>query len=140
MGGAFMDCNNLFCQLSNYTKREVCSMTIFNLTFRDDLQTAFDLISHMLQPSGPSADPITFCKLRGAMKERSDLGLSVTLIKGEDGVAKCFCVTLIRNPKDPYDPEPPVPATAEMVQPIPNLQMSKAPGSAIDQTPRYTAG
>jgi len=141
MGGAFMDCNHLFCQLSNYNKREVCSMTIFNLTFRDDLQTAFDLISHMLQPSGPSAgEPATSCKLRGVMKNRSDLGLSVNLIKGEDGVAKCFCVTLIVNPTGPYDPDRPVPATSEMVQPAPDVQMSKTQGPPIDQTPRYTTG
>jgi len=139
MGGAFVDCNKLFSQLSDYTKREVCSMTVFNLTFRDDLQTAFDIISHMLQPSGPSVgEPATSCKLRGSMKHRTDLGLSVTLIKGDDGVAKCFCVTLIRNPKDPYDPEKPVPATSEMIQPpTPDVQLSK---SQEDQSPRYTTG
>lgn len=135
-----MDCNKLFCQLSNFTKREICSMTIFNLTFRDDLQTAFDLISHMLQPAAPTSEPATSCKLRGSMKDRTDIGLSVTLIKGEDGVAKCFCVTLIRNPTDPYDPNRPVPATAEMIQSPQHGQASKSQGSTLDQTPRYTAG
>lgn len=140
MGGAFVDCNRLFSQLSDYTKREVCSMTIFNLTFRDDLQTAFDMISQMLQPSGPSSGEPTTCKLRGAMKHRTDLGLSVTLIKGEDGVAKCFCITLIHNPKGPYDPERPIPATSEMIQPTPDVQLSKSQESVIDQSPRYTTG
>jgi len=117
MGGAFIDCNQLFCQLSNYSKQEVCSMTIFNLTSRQDLQHAFDLISRMISPpvDGRQSAP-KLCVLRGAMKNRSDLGLSVTLIKGDDGIAKCFCVTLIKNPLSPFDPSKPNPASADMIQ------------------------
>merc|ERR1719157_471260 len=66
MGGAFIDCNGLFCQLSQYTKQEVCSMTVFNLTSRADLQHAFDLISQMIAPPlDPTAN--TACVLRGAL-------------------------------------------------------------------------
>jgi hypothetical protein len=117
MGGAFIDCNQLFCQLSQYSKQEVCSMTIFNLTSRQDLQVAFDLISKMISPppDGGTGNPPP-CVLRGAMKHRNDLGLSISLIKGSDGIAKCFSVTLIRNPASPYDPSRPIPATADFLR------------------------
>jgi hypothetical protein len=142
MGGAFIDSNKLFSQLSSYTKQEVCSMTIFNFTAREDLQHAFDLISQMLSaPTDPSGNQTAnACVLRGSMKNRTDLGLSVTLIKGEDGVAKCFCVTLIQNPSHPFDPNRPVPATSEFVQDASGLQVIKASVTGHDPTPRYTTG
>ena len=142
MGGAFIDCNKLFCQLSNYTKQEVCSMTIFNLTARQDLQHAFDLISQMLSaPTDASGNSSSNqCVLRGAMKNRTDLGLSVTLVKGEDGVAKCFCVTLINNPSSPFDSSRPVPANLDFLQTTPGMAQSKEAESKLDSTPAYTTG
>jgi hypothetical protein len=141
MGGAFIDCNKLFCDLSNYTKQEVCSMTVFNLTARQDLQPAFDLISQMLSAPADPSTTNTSCVLRGSLKHRNDLGLSVTLIKGEDGVAKCFCVTLIMNPVSPFDRSPPVPATIELVNPAQALPMNKGQSQAeLDPSPAYTAG
>ena len=136
MGGAFIDCNNLFCQLSNYTKQEVCSMTVFNLTSRLDLQHAFDLISRMISPplEGQGPQP---CVLRGSLKNRQDIGLSVALVKGEGGVSKCFCVTLIKNPASPFDTSPLVPATAEMI--IGTSPLSKEDGN-MNSSPAYTAG
>ena len=97
MGGAFIDCNELFCQLSQYTKQELCSMTIFNLTSREDLQNAFDIISSMISPATGNILPPKQCVLRGSMKSRDDLGLSVAIIRSDEGVAKCFCVTLIQG-------------------------------------------
>lgn len=136
MGGAFLDCNQLFCQLSNYTKQEVCSLTIFNLTARQDLQLAFDQISQLISP--PMDDkatrdrpkPVVF---RGAMKNRNDLGLNVSLVKGDDGVAKCFCVTLVKNPESPFDTSKPVPVSFDAV--------SSAPKEGnISTTPAFTSG
>ncbi len=140
MGGAFIDCNKLFCQLSDYTKQEICSMTIFNITSRQDLQHAFDLISQMLSsPSDNSGMSVSSsCILRGSLKNRNDLGLSVTLIKGDDSVAKCFCITLVVNPVSPYDTSRPMPATIEHIQALQtqkNLQ-----SSGLDQSPAYTTG
>lgn len=98
MGGAYVDCNDNFCKLSGYSKQEVCSMTIFNMTSRDDLQHAFDLISQMITPNleSPNQDESKSIILRGAMKDRNDLGLSISLIKGSQGIGRCFCVTLVR--------------------------------------------
>ncbi|KAL3903600.1 MAG: hypothetical protein SGARI_005302, partial [Bacillariaceae sp.] len=142
MGGAFIDCNKLFCQLANHSKQDICSMTVFNLTSRQDLQPAFDLISQMLSaPADPSTTTSTTCVLRGAFKHRSDLGLDVSLIKGEDGVAKCFCVTLILNPTSPFDTSRPVPATIELVglTPVMNNDTVKQSSQQMDQAPAYTA-
>ena len=138
MGGAFIDCNQLFCQLSNYSKQEVCGMTIFNLTSRQDLQHAFDLISQMISPptEGRTGNPKP-CLLRGAMKERQDLGLSVALIKGDDGIAKCFCVTLIKNPISPFDTGRPVPATADLISS--NTQPQQQPQTVLAQQPQPVA-
>jgi hypothetical protein len=145
MGGAFIDCNSLFCSLSNYSKQEVCAMTIFNLTSRADLQHAFDLISQMISPpvdgrsEGPENKP---CVLRGSMKDRDDLGLSVSLIKGDDNVAKCFCITLIKNPASSFDTSRPTPATADYIQQVPAMSQplkDGAPGN-LNSTPAYTTG
>ena len=141
MGGAFIDCNKLFCQIANYTKQEICSMTVFNLTARQDLQSAFDLISQMLSaPLDPTVTN-TSCVLRGALKHRTNIGLSVKLIKGSDGVAKCFCVTLITNPASPYDTSKPTPATfgghVGTGQILPGAKDSQA---GLNPSPAYTAG
>lgn len=143
MGGAFIDCNELFCQLASYTKQEICSMTIFNLTARQDLQHAFDLISQMLSSpmESPEGSSSNACILRGALKDRTDLGLSVTLIKGEDAVAKCFCVTLVVNPASPFDSARPQHATIEYVRSSVPYQTSKDPQAApLDPAPAYTTG
>jgi PAS domain-containing protein len=142
MGGAFIDCNKLFCQLSNHSKQEVCSMTVFNLTYRQDLQPAFDLISQMLSSPSDASSASTSCVLRGAFKHRDDLGLNVTLIKGEDGVAKCFCVTLILNPASPYDTSRPIPATIELVglPPVMSVNTKQSSQAGLDPSPAYTAG
>ena len=144
MGGAFIDCNHLFCQLSNYSKQEVCALTIFNLTARQDLQHAFDLISQMISPPmdtppGCAQQPIV---LRGAMNHRNDLGLGVAIVKGDDGIAKFFCVTLIKNPASPFDESRPIPATIELIQGTPTLttQEAKNGGTALDSAPAFTTG
>jgi hypothetical protein len=122
MGGAFIDCNHLFTEMSQYSKQEVCSLTIFNLTARLDLQHAFDLVSQMISPpsntegnkNAPQQSPS--CVLRGNMKNRSDLGLNITLIRDDDGIAKCFCVALIQNPVSPFDTSTPIHATPVLLQ------------------------
>lgn len=147
MGGAIIDCNKFFCQVSNYTKQEICSLTVFNLTARQDLQSAFDLISQMLSaPLDPTVTN-TSCVLRGALKNRTDVGLSVKLIKGSDGVAKYFCVTLIQNPTSPFDISRPKPATASVGdQGEGQGQGQMVPGpkdpsqSGLDPAPAYTTG
>ena len=139
MGGAFIDCNQLFCQLSNYTKQEVCSLTIFNLTARQDLQTAFDLISQLISP--PMEGPVNraIC-VRGSFKNRDDLGLCVNIVKGEDGIAKCFCVTIIKNPSSPFDNEAPVPVSFESIMSSGDqTAMEKAPGP-VGAAPAFTSG
>ncbi|MGK3740913.1 MAG: PAS domain-containing protein [Bacillariaceae sp.] len=145
MGGAFIDCNKLFCNISNYTKQEICSMTVFNLTSRQDLQSAFDLISQMLSaPIDPTVTN-TSCVLRGALKSRTDIGLNVKLIKGGDGVAKCFCVTLIMNPASPYDTSKPTPATmghgiANTGQILPGPTAKGSSQAGLAPSPAYTTG
>jgi hypothetical protein len=144
MGGAFIDCNQLFCQLSEYSKQEVCGLTIFNLTARQDLQQAFDMISQMISPpmekgTPDLAEPIV---LRGAMKTRDDLGLSVSLIKGEDGVSKCFCVTLVKNPASPFDTSKPAPVSFESVKRQPDAVASgeKNDPESLHSAPAFTSG
>ena len=128
MGGSFIDCNPAFTQLSSYSRQELREMTIFNVTSRDDLQGAFDMMSQLITPpqGGLDADgngvegggglqsPVI---LQSAIRHRSDLGLSVSLIRGDDGVARYFNVTLVKLPPNPLGAVgggKPVPATAEM--------------------------
>lgn len=154
MGGSLIDCNELFSRLSGYTKQELCALTIFNLTARCDLQSAFDLISQMISP--PSEDDDDVPKqvlLRGTLKHRNDLGLSVSLVKGENGVAKCFCITLIKSPASPFSAEEPVPVSFETVlrngggkSAAPGTldtlssAMAGSTGKFIATTPAFTSG
>lgn len=130
MGGSFIDCNPAFTQLSNFTKQELQAMTIFNITSRDDLQGAFDMMSQLITPSpgGLDADGNTIEEgkaqapvvLRSGFRHRNDLGLSVSLIRGDDGVARNFNVTLVKLPPSPLGGLMPVPATAD-TSPIMNV-------------------
>ena len=159
MGGSFIDCNTAFSQLSSYTKQELKAMTIFNITSRDDLQGAFDMMSKLITPpttSGFDADgnnvedatsqaPVV---LRSAIRHRSDLGLSVSLVRGEDGVAKYFNITLVKLPSSlGIGAVKPVPATAEMSsepeQAVSGLQQvlsSTEKQGFQGNLPTYTAG
>lgn len=137
MGGAFIDCNQLFLELSGYSKQEILGLTIFNLTSKEDLQSAFDLISQMISPPLDAESSILApsCVLRGSMKQRRDLGLNITLIKDDDGIAKCFCVSLIKNPSSPFDDSPPVHATAATLLATPeSLKEESKPSSAFRTT------
>lgn len=151
MGGSFIDCNLAFTELSSYTKQELKAMTIFNITSREDLQGAFDMMSHLITPptGGLDADgnsiedssklqsPVI---LRSAIRHRSDLGLSVSLIRGEDGVARYFNVTLVKLPPASLGLGglKPVPATAEMSpQEVPGQQQQRL--NVIQQTQQPTA-
>jgi hypothetical protein len=142
MGGAFIDCNQLFCQLTNSTKQEVCGLTLFNLTARQDLQKAFDQISKLISPpmnvdrvENQSPKPII---LRGAMKHRDDLGMSVALVKGDDGIAKCFCITLVKNPTSPFDTSRPVPVSFDAIKPVASAPLKE--GEDIQINPAFTSG
>jgi PAS domain-containing protein len=153
MGGGFVDCNPLFCSVSNYTKQELCAQTIFNLTERQDLQRAFDMICRMLAPTSTTTQEQQqpeIVVLRGAMKNRGGVGLGVSLVKGENGIPKCFCVTLVKNPSssdlDDMTKRKPIPIACDQIF----LQQAAAAQSGHDFSsksnnmagfaPTFTAG
>ncbi len=91
--------------------------------------------------------------LRSAIRHRSDLGLSVSLIRGDDGVARNFNVTLVKLPHSTMGLGglKPVPATAEMSSDIPVDQrpnvVQQSQHEQVNKqnylglhTPQYTAG
>lgn len=172
MGGSFIDCNQAFSQLSSYTKEELKAMTIFNITSKDDLQGAFDMMSQLITPptggldtegnsieDNKSQSPVI---LRSAIRHRSDLGLSVSLVRGEDDIARHFNVTLVKLPPSPLGglgAENPIPATAEMspevsaagevldvlkqapiFMPTQSDDKQNDAYQGIDAAPQYTAG
>ncbi len=154
MGGAFIDCNQIFLELSQYSKQELLALTIFNLTARSDLQHAFDLVSQMITPPVGSDESncgnileqqSPSCVLRGNMKNRTDLGLNITLIRDDDGIAKCFCVSLIKNPSNPFDTSMPVhvtPANINIQQQQQQLQgdgMKQQGGNSMS-SPAFMSG
>lgn len=146
MGGTFIDCNQLFSQLSDYSKQEICSLTLFNLTARQDLQQAFDQISRLISPPmnvEKNEERVKPIVLRGAMKNRDDLGMSISLVKGEDGIAKCFCVTLVKNPASPFDTGKPVPVSFDAIKSSSAVaagQPTTKDGDGINTTPAFTSG
>lgn len=154
MGGSFIDCNAAFTKLSNYSKQELKATTIFNLTSREDLQGAFDMMSQLITPTNfggneamNGAQPPVI--LRSAIRHRNDLGLSVSLIRGEDGCARYFNVTLVKLPSSlGLGNAKPVPATADMSptnteyarQPTDEQVMSKSACPQGMNLPSYTSG
>lgn len=142
MGGTFIDCNQLFTQLTEYSKQDLSSMTIFNLTDRQDLQKAFDQISQLISPHVNSDIPPENVVLRGSFKNRPELGLSVSLAKGDDGIAKCFCVTLIKNPSSSRESVSPIPVSFESVQPaiLQDQPIQKESATGLDASPAFTSG
>jgi PAS domain-containing protein len=138
MGGAFLDCNHLFSQLTQYTKQELCSQTIFNLTERQDLQRAFDEISQLISSpvSETDAKPVV---LKCSLKNRGDLGLSVSLVRGEDGIAKCFCVALIKTQLDMGRPVP-ISFDALEAQSAETSQPTAKDDGGMDASPAFTSG
>ena len=169
MGGSFIDCNIAFTELSSYTKQELKAMTIFNLTSREDLQGAFEMMSTLITPPSPGgldADgnnveeskeqaPVI---LGSSIRHRTDLGLSVSLIRADDGVARYFNVTLVKMSPSQMGLGSirPIPATADMLADVtgqqrPVLQqsmdnmippqgMKKQMFQGMGNTPQYTAG
>jgi hypothetical protein len=140
LGGAFIDCNSIFCHLSEYTKEEVCAMTIFNMTSRQDLQHAFDLISQMITPTLDGTDKgeeKSSIVLRGAMKNRHDLGLSISLIKGDHGIAKCFSVTLVRVLSMETARQD---STVSVGMELPQISNKQQKNVGFGASPAYTAG
>eukprot|EP00571_Detonula_confervacea_P015215 CAMPEP_0172297654 /NCGR_PEP_ID=MMETSP1058-20130122/590_1 /TAXON_ID=83371 /ORGANISM="Detonula confervacea, Strain CCMP 353" /LENGTH=405 /DNA_ID=CAMNT_0013006827 /DNA_START=223 /DNA_END=1440 /DNA_ORIENTATION=- len=170
MGGSFIDCNRAFTELASYTKQELKAMTIFNITSREDLQGAFDMMSQLITPATgefnadgnntEESKPQSPVVLRSAIRHRDDLGLSVSLIRGEDGVARYFNITLVKLPPTSTGSGglKPVPAMAEMaqaadVQPLHGMQqqhttMMHMPIQEAENkqnlhgmnSPQYTAG
>jgi len=111
MGGVFVECNKLFRRIFQCTKQDLCSMTIFNMLAKKDLQSAFDRISSMISPPqvhqenecsslhyGQSKKSKSQPLLLGAMKNRLDIAVSVTLIWADNGVPRCFLVALLKEP------------------------------------------
>lgn len=156
MGGSFIDCNAAFSKLSNYSKQELKATTIFNLTSREDLQGAFDMMSQLITPTNfGGSDTESLCGkaqppviLRSSIRHRNDLGLSVSLIRGEDGCARYFNVTLVKLPSSlGIGNGKPVPATADMSSDAnaeyarqPTDDQSKSPYQQGMNSPRYTSG
>lgn len=138
MGGAILDCNHLFSQLSQYTKQELCSQTIFNLTARQDLQRAFDEISQLISSPVSEGDPKPVV-LKSSLKDRGDLGLSVSLVRGEDGIAKCFCVALIKTRLDMGQPVP-VSFDSLEAQPAGTSRPMAKDNSGMSSSPAFTSG
>jgi PAS domain-containing protein len=160
MGGSFIDCNPAFTKLSNYTKEELKVTTIFNLTSREDLQGAFDMMSQLITPMNFESASVTSLGsvaqppvvLRSSIPHRTDLGLSVSLIRGDDGVARYFNVTLVKLPTPTAfgtGNGKPVPATVDMStetttvyarQPTDDQMMNKSVYQQDMNTPKYTSG
>ena len=151
MGGSFIDCNSAFTKLSSYTKQELKATTIFNLTSREDLQGAFDMMSQLITPSNFDGNvnrpPVI---LRSSIKHRNDIGMSVSLIRGDDGVARYFNVTLVEMSE--FGNKKPIPASVDISseafaqfprQPTDGPHQMTDKSIAQEQSinsPRYTSG
>lgn len=72
---------------------------------------------------------------------RDDLSLCVSLVKGEDSIAKCFCVTLVKT--QPTAEAQPVAASFDAIQTVvaPAATMKKEETEQMHvTTPAFTSG
>uniref|UniRef100_A0A7S1Y931 BHLH domain-containing protein n=1 Tax=Grammatophora oceanica TaxID=210454 RepID=A0A7S1Y931_9STRA len=102
LGGDFIACNEQFCKFAKRTEEEIRSITVFNLTRKQDLKQAFDTMSKIVSNAAMLAGIESFgnptqeeCYLRTAIDDSDNLNLLVSLVKDEDNAAKCFSVTLV---------------------------------------------
>eukprot|EP00934_Nitzschia_sp_Nitz4_P000607 Nitzschia sp. Nitz4//scaffold288_size23661//20146//22129//NITZ4_008472-RA/size23661-processed-gene-0.42-mRNA-1//1//CDS//3329545806//607//frame0 len=129
IGGSIIDCNDLFSEVVAMEKQNVCAMTLFNMTSRQDLHGAFNFMSQIL--SGPGAR--RSCVLRAAFSDREDLGLLVTLLDSANDDQKNFCVTLLISATSPFDISNAEPATV-------SKEDEKKEAESLSGSPAFTAG
>lgn len=99
LGGSLLDCNRVFCHLSNCTKQELCSSTVFKLIAREDLQRSFEHISSRMTASHDGIrDENNPFLVRGIFPLGDDFGLRITFISNEEGAKQLLCITMIKNP------------------------------------------
>jgi PAS domain S-box-containing protein len=115
MSGTFVDCNQLFCHLSGYSKKELCSLTLFSLTAKKDLERAFGEVTKLILKSAEesslnrsSINPIT---VQGSMKTEKNLLLNISLVRDSQNTPKGLCITLVNYPWSASDDSPVLPVS-----------------------------
>jgi PAS domain S-box-containing protein len=97
MGGYFVDCNKIFCNVTGYTKEQICGMTIFNLIAEPELPNALDQITGLIMSSvtDSECDQNKSVLIRASPKIRENLGFSVGIVRYAKVVPKGFCINLV---------------------------------------------
>ena len=75
-------------------------MTLFDLICSTDLKYAIEYLRQMISLPKDATNAMTLPRyvIRASTKTGVNIGLDVSLIKGNDGITKFFCVALIKNP------------------------------------------
>lgn len=106
LGGNLLDCNEQFCQVTNLSKLQVKSQTIFTLIDQDELTNAFDRISQWIysmttgataQAATPSRNPIVLKSIIVPDESSANLQVCLSPIK-ETAALRYLCVTLTGRP------------------------------------------
>mmetsp|Transcript_6732 Transcript_6732/g.9776 ORF Transcript_6732/g.9776 Transcript_6732/m.9776 type:complete len:504 (+) Transcript_6732:3-1514(+) len=113
VNGEFVDGNHLFCSLSEYSKQDLCSMTIFNIIARSELQNAFDKINSLMASKeglSQSVEPKkqSHVVLRGKMKNSRRMGVSIAIIQQQNQMPKCILVVLLDEASAKAEEQPPL--------------------------------
>jgi hypothetical protein len=113
VNGEFVDGNHLFCSLSEYSKQDLCSMTIFNIIARSELQNAFDKINSLMackEGLSQSVEPKkqSHVVLRGKMKNSRRMGVSIAIIQQQNQMPKCILVVLLDEASAKAEEQPPL--------------------------------
>ena len=97
MGGYFVDCNKIFCNVTGYTKEQMCTMTIFNLIDEPELPKALEQITGLIMSSvsDSECDHNKSVLIRASPKIRENLGFSIGIVRYAKVVPKGFCINLV---------------------------------------------
>ena len=102
MGGNFVDCTEVFCELTGYHKNDVCTKTIFNFISRCDLHKAFEQVSEFIIACSHGADSHSKDLLKpvvvsGSFRSSETFDLSISLVHSDQGTPRGLCVTLVEK-------------------------------------------
>lgn len=96
LGGAFVEANLKWDELTGISTSELLAMTIFNITKPENLQQAFDGIAKLIANSADSDVPAPV-RIPGLVKS-GDCEFVVSLVKDAGGESRYFCLQMLQQP------------------------------------------
>jgi len=93
LDGRFLDCNEVFEQVSGYSKEELKNSSLFHLLSNNAMDDVYRVLVKMLKENKSTNDdtPQSFwCGIVPKKNQEAELVLNITLARSQDGIPKYF--------------------------------------------------